>query len=46
MISFKEFGKATLNDLQSNREKEINRFLTRYQEIIEQIGFPAIGAGK
>ena len=46
MISFKELGKATLNDLQSNREKEINRFLTRYQDLIEQIGFPAIGAGK
>lgn len=46
MISFKELGKATLNDLQSNREKEINRFLTRYQDLIEQIGFPMIGSGK
>jgi len=46
MVSFKELGKATLNDLQSNREKEINRFLTRYQEIIEKIGFPMIGSGK
>ena len=46
MVSFKNIEKATLNDLQSNREKEINRFLIRYQEIIEKIGFPMIGSGK
>jgi hypothetical protein len=45
IIAFKSLDKATLADLQSNRETESNRFLKRYEDLIEQIGFPMIGSG-
>lgn len=45
-IAFKSLDKATLSDLQSNRTNLENRFLKRYQDIIEIVGFPAIGCGK
>lgn len=45
-ISFMSLGKATLADLQSNRGMLYERFLIRYEQIIDEIGFPNIGAGK
>jgi hypothetical protein len=46
LIAFKSLDKATLADLQSNRATESQRFLKRYEDLIEQIGFPMIGSGK
>ncbi|RPI86125.1 MAG: hypothetical protein EHM34_00075 [Nitrosopumilales archaeon] len=45
-IAFQSLNKATLADLQTNRDMLYNRFLIRYDQIIEEIGFPNIGAGK
>ena len=45
MIALKSLDKATLGDLQSNRSLTEKRFLTRYEDLIEQIGFPMIGSG-
>ena len=45
-IAFKSLDKATLSDLQSNRATETQRFLKRYEDLIEQIGFPMIGSGR
>lgn len=46
MIAMKSLDKATLGDLQSNRALTEKRFLTRYEDLIEQIGFPMIDGGK
>jgi len=46
LIAFKSLDKATLADLQSNRATETQRFLKRYEDLIEQIGFPMIGSGR
>jgi hypothetical protein len=46
LIAFKSLDKATLADLQSNRSNESQRFLKRYEDLIEQIGHPMIGSGK
>ena len=46
LLAFKSLDKATLADMQSNRATESERFLKRYEEIIEKIGFPNIGCGK
>lgn len=45
LIAFKSLDKATLADLQSNRANESQRFLKRYEDLVEQIGFPMIGSG-
>jgi hypothetical protein len=45
-IAFKALDKATLSDLGSNRASDYNRFLRKYEELIERIGFPAIGSGR
>jgi len=48
LISFNSLGKATLADLQTNEEKlriDANRFLKRYELLIEKIGMPNIGCG-
>jgi len=46
LIAFKSLDKATLADLQSNRANESQRFLKRYEDLVEQIGHPMIGSGK
>lgn len=46
LIAFKSLDKATLADLQSNRANESQRFLKRYEDLVEQISLPMIGSGK
>ena len=49
LISLNSLDKATLADLQTNEEKlriDSNRFIKRYETLIEQIGMPNIGCGK
>ena len=45
-IAFQNLNKATLADLQTNRGMSYTRFLIRYEQIIDEIGFPNIGCGK
>jgi hypothetical protein len=44
-IAFQALNKVTLADLQTNRGMSYDRFLIKYQDLIERVGFPNIGCG-
>jgi len=46
LVAMQSLQKATLADLQSNRDIEKQRFITMYESLVERIGFPVIGGGK
>jgi hypothetical protein len=49
LISLNSLDKSTLADLQTNEEKlriDSDRFIKRYETLIEKIGMPNIGCGK
>ncbi len=45
-MTFKALNKATLADIQMNRELDAEKFKLKYEELIGMIGFNAIGCGK
>lgn len=45
-MTYKSLDKATLADIQTNRQLDAEKFKNKYEELIEMIGFSNIGCGR